>query len=361
MPLASARSLLRDASANQPFSSEDSLRSDGSSATRSLLSAHSFLGARRHFPRTSSPPLPSLPSRPLPALARLAPLALFASSLLFLTACAPLGVTSDGTSVSGGQPNRGWLLDGRRLADDGEGFFAPPTWKARGLRYGSDEMVALITGAARRIARTNAPIRLGVADISYDGGGPAYSHHRSHQSGRDADLLLYMLDAAGRPYQSTAMTPVDAEGLATDGSRHRLDVPRTWQLVRALVTSVERNVQYLFLDEALIQLLLDHARAIDEPPWLLDLARQALLEPTGAPHPDHLHVRIYCAPTDLPVGCQELGNLTLLDKRLVDRARWNPLAALLVHRLPAIAAGLLARRLFPPLSTALPATATGRP
>lgn len=323
-----------------------------------LVPARSPRSAR---PRSSRTPHSSRTPRPPLARASRSLAALLAILSLSLTACAPLGVISDGTSVSGGQPNRGWLLDGRRLADDGEGFFAPPTWKARGLRYGSDEMVALLTGAARQIAKTNHPIRLGVADISYDGGGPAYSHHRSHQSGRDADLLLYMLDAAGRPYQSTAMTPVDAEGLATDGSRHRLDVPRTWQLVRALVTSAERNVQYLFLDEVLIQLLLDHARAIDEPPWLLDLARQALLEPTGAPHPDHLHVRIYCAPTDLAVGCQELGNLTLLDKRLADRARWNPLAALLVHRLPAIAAGLLARRLFPPLSASLPATATGRP
>jgi penicillin-insensitive murein DD-endopeptidase len=304
---------------------------------------------RRRFPlRRPAPPR---------APARLRALLAVVTVATALPACAPLGVISDGTSVSGGQPNRGWLLDGRRLADEGEGFFAPPTWKARGLRYGSDEMIALLSGAARQISVANAPIRLGVADISHDGGGPAYAHHRSHQNGRDADLLLYMLDAAGRPYQSHVMTPVDAAGLATDGSRHRLDVARTWQLVRALVTSAERNVQYMFLDEPLIQLLLDHARAIDEPPWLLDLARQALLEPNGAPHPDHLHVRIYCAPTDLSIGCQELGNLALLDKRLADRARWNPIAALLVNRLPAVGAGLLARRLTAPL----PSPATGRP
>ncbi len=288
-------------------------------------------------------------------LARSAQLASCAAALIavLFVACAPLGVTGDGTSVSGGQPNRGWLLDGRRLADEGEGFVTPLQWKTRGLRYATDELIALLTGAARQAAAANAPVRLAVADMSFDGGGPAYAHHRSHQNGRDADLLLYMLDERGRPYQSAVMTPVGEDGLATDGSRHRLDVPRTWQLVRALVTSPERNVQYLFLDEPLIQLLLDHARATDEPPWLLDLARQTLLEPTGAPHPDHLHVRIYCAPGDLDIGCLELGNLSLLAKRpskpaaaadtaalerLAALSPWRTFVAQLLRRFPTVSA-----------------------
>lgn len=281
---------------------------------------------------------PSAAARPRPRTVAAGLTAALSTALL---SCAPLGVTSDGTSVSGGQPNRGWLLDGRRLADDGDGFVSPPIWRNRGLRFGTDELIALLTGAARQIAATNAPIRLAVADMSFDGGGPAYSHHRSHQNGRDADLLLYMLDERGCPYQSDAMVPLDDDGLATDGSRRRLDVPRTWQLVRALVASPERNVQYLFLNETLIQLLLDHARAIDEPPWLLDLARQALLEPTGAPHPDHLHVRIFCAPGDLDIGCRELGNLSLLDKRFEGaELDEHDVPAQLLGRIPVIGAAL---------------------
>lgn len=263
-----------------------------------------------------------------------------AFTTLALPACAQLGVTSDGTSVSGGKPNGGWLLDGRRLADQGEGFVSPPIWRNRGLRFATDEMIALLTGAARDITATNAPIRLAVADMSHDGGGPAYAHHRSHQNGRDADLLLYMLDERGRPYQSDAMIPLDDDGLATDGTGHRLDVPRTWQLVRALVASPERNVQHLFLNETLIQILLDHARAIDEPPWLLDLARQALLEPTGAPHPDHLHVRVFCAPGDLDIGCREIGNLNLLDKRFEGASLEPNLPTELLRRIPIVGATL---------------------
>lgn len=274
------------------------------------------------------------------------PLALLAATLL--AACAPLGVVGDGSSVSGGQPNRGFLLDGHRLADEGDGFVSPTQWRLRGLRYGTDEMIGLLTGAARGIAKDNAPIRLAVADMSFPSGGPAYTHHRSHQSGRDADLLLYMLDGAGRPYASDQMTVLGDDGLATDGSGHRLDVARTWRLVRALITSPEHNVQYLFLNEPLIQLLLDYARSVDEPAWLLELARVALLEPSGAPHPDHLHVRIFCSPRDVDVGCRELGNLALLDKDFDGTALPRQLESELLRGLPVTGGSLLAWTFFIP-------------
>lgn len=281
--------------------------------------------------------VPSAPPAPVSATPRC-----FFVAVSLVVACAPLGVVGDGSSVSGGQPNRGFLLDGRRLADEGEGFVSPAQWRLRGLRYGTDELISLLTGAAREIAEANAPVRLAIADMSFPSGGPAYTHHRSHQNGRDADLLLYMLDATGRPYVSDRMTPLGDDGVATDGSGNRFDVARTWRLIRALVTSPERNVQYLFLNEPLIQLLLDHARDIDEPPWLIELARLALLEPTGAPHPDHLHVRIFCAPSDLDVGCLELGNLTLLDKDFRGPSLPRQLESELLHKLPITGGSLIA-------------------
>lgn len=240
-------------------------------------------------------------------------------AVLLAHACAPLGVVGDGTTVSGGRANRGWLLDGRRLADEGEGFLTPMTWRARGLRYGTDELVALLASTARAIAAANAPVRLGIADLSHAGGGPAAPHHRSHQSGRDVDLLLYLRDARGRPTQATEMRSLGDDGVARDGSGHALDVERTWRLVRALLTSPVAGVQRIFLYEPLSLLLLDHARALEEPAWLVELARQSLFEPPGAPHDDHLHVRVYCSTADAAVGCTDFGNLNLLAK--LDRVR----------------------------------------
>ena len=39
-----------------------------------------------------------------------------------LAGCAELGVVSDGTSLSVGKPSKGYLIDGVRLPDRGEGF-----------------------------------------------------------------------------------------------------------------------------------------------------------------------------------------------------------------------------------------------
>lgn len=236
------------------------------------------------------------------------------AALALTQACTPLGVVGDGTTVSGGRANRGWLLDGRRLADEGEGFVTPAVWRTRGLRYGTDELVGLLTTTARSLAKDNAPVRLAIADLSHPGGGRASPHHRSHQSGRDVDLLLYLRDARGRATEATQMLGLGEDGVARDGSGHSLDAARTWRLVRALITSPVANVQHIFLYEPLSLVLLDHARAMGEPDWLVELARRTLFEPPGAPHDDHLHVRVYCSPADAAVGCTDFGNLDLLAK-----------------------------------------------
>jgi penicillin-insensitive murein DD-endopeptidase len=269
---------------------------------------------------------------------------LFGAALGASVGCARLGVTSDGSSVSGGQPNRGWLLDGRRIADEGDGFVTHEQWRSRGLRFGTDELLDLLIHVARTIAPLTAPIRLGIADLSRLGGGPADPYHRSHQSGRDVDLLLYLIDETGRPYESSMMRALGDDGVAADGSKHRLDVPRTWQLIRALISAPERNVQYLFLYEPLSLLLLDHARSIDEPPWLVDLARIALLEPSGAPHNDHLHVRVFCSPHDVEGDCREFGNMQLRDKQLNGATIWASVHSQLLRQLPLAGPSLLAWR-----------------
>jgi penicillin-insensitive murein endopeptidase len=56
--------------------------------------------------------------------------------------------------------------------------------------------------------------------------------------------------------------------------------------------------------------LLDHARAIGEPDDLIIQAGFVLHQPgDSAPHDDHFHLRIYCAPTDRTAGCRDRGAL----------------------------------------------------
>ena len=254
-----------------------------------------------------------------------------------LAGCAELGV-SDGTSVSVGKPNAGYLMNGARVPDKGDGFATRDVWRARDNRYGTDELVALVTGVARRMATQVKDVRLIVADLSAKGGGANGSSefHRSHQSGRDADLLYYMRDKDGHPFEPDAMHVFDGRGVARDGSGLTIDVPRTWQLVKEIVSAPEAPVQWIFMYEPIAQKLLAHAAKIGEPPQLVARARKALKQPgDSARHDDHLHVRVYCSRADRDFGCVDIGPMDLLAER---EAETSEVLALVVQAVAATAA-----------------------
>lgn len=243
-----------------------------------------------------------------------------AIAALVAAGCSELGVISDNTSVSIGRPSRGRILDGVKLADDGEGFTTKPTWATRGNRYGTDELVDLIVGVGRRLAPGGAA-RLVVADLSGRGGGERLPWHRSHQSGRDVDLLYFVRDAAGRQVEPDVMRVFTPRGLARDGSGYAIDIPRTWQLVRELVTAPEATVQWVFVYEPIAAQLIAHASAAGEPEALIARARRALKQPgDSARHDDHLHIRVYCAADDRAYGCVDIGPLELLAEREAEQA-----------------------------------------
>ncbi|HEY0192487.1 MAG TPA: penicillin-insensitive murein endopeptidase, partial [Kofleriaceae bacterium] len=230
--------------------------------------------------------------------------------------CAELGGFTDGTSVSVGKSSNGYLVDAARLPDHGEGYLTRELWRARDNRYGTDELVDLITGVARRMQRRVRGVKLVVADLSGRRGGARAAFHRSHQSGRDVDLLYYLRDAQGKPFEADAMHVLDARGVAVDGSGLTLDVPRTWQLVKDVITAPEASVQWIFLYEPLAQRLLAHAEQLGEPAALIARARATLHQPgDSARHDDHLHVRVYCTAADRAYGCVDLGPMELLAER----------------------------------------------
>lgn len=97
------------------------------------------------------------------------------------------------------------------------------------------------------------------------------------------------------------------DGTTVDGGPPlRFDVPRTWALVRALVTDPDVAIDHLFIYAPLRSMLLDHARATGEPEALVAWAGELLSQPgDSAPHDDHLHVRIRCPRGD--GACQDGG------------------------------------------------------
>ena len=239
-----------------------------------------------------------------------------------LAGCIPGGLT-DFSSVSMGSFNAGALRHGARLPASGEGYVVPALWAARGASYGTDEIVAMIRRAARRVAREFPGAVLGVGDLSLKGGRDS-ELHASHRAGRDADLIYYAVDERGRPVPPVSSMPRygTADRKARDPgpqmhgvvyqpfSPRWLDIPREWALVRALLEDPSAAVQYLFCHEKIRDQLLAHARDIGEDEALIERAEALLRQPSdSAMHDDHLHLRVHCASDDRAYGCADRGPL----------------------------------------------------
>jgi penicillin-insensitive murein endopeptidase len=92
-----------------------------------------------------------------------------------------------------------------------------------------------------------------------------------------------------------------------------------WLLVKELLRAREATVQWIFIFQPLADRIVEHAIAQNEPEALVDKARRALKQPgNGAPHHDHVHVRVYCSKADKVYGCIDIGPLDLLAEREVE-------------------------------------------
>lgn len=230
-----------------------------------------------------------------------------AAIALFTTGCfgtpTPL---APGIHGSVGVPHFGVLSSpAEQLKKKGDGY---ALLRSNGRNWGNPRLVHAIADAAKAVVheRKGAPLMIG--DMSDRFGGEA-SGHRSHRSGRDADLLFYITTPDGRPLPSPGFVRFGADGLAQleTGSKKfvRLDVAREWLLVKALVTSKEANVQWLFCARWLEALIIEYARAKDEDPEVIWQAENVLLQPgDSAAHDDHLHLRIACTPDEAVAGCE---------------------------------------------------------
>jgi penicillin-insensitive murein endopeptidase len=243
-------------------------------------------------------------------------------ALVLLPACAGPGLLTDGTSVSLGGHSRGVLRGARRLPPSGEGYVVTETWRLRQSNYGTDELVGALVRSSRRVAREAPGATLGVADLSRRPGGES-PEHRSHHSGRDADLQFFSMDAAGKPLPPPrlVMERYGADGVAVPapgpvpvgetvavGPPRRFDAQRNWLLVRALLEDPLADVQWIFVASALEERVLAWAQAAGEPPWLIAQASEVMHQPLdSAGHNDHFLVRVYCSPEDRALGCVDRG------------------------------------------------------
>lgn len=201
-------------------------------------------------------------------------------------------------SLSVGVPTNGWQIRAKKLNSSDNLWIQG---KSAPYSYGHPALVLMLQRTAKQMARDMPGSVLFVGDLSREYGGPL-AGHRSHQSGRDADVGFFVTDSKGRPLESRRMRTFDSHGRARDGSGVRFDDYRNWLLVQLWLKDSRAELEYVFVARHLKRRLLDFAQARPAFRKYVAEAAQFLRQPSnGLPHDDHFHVRIACPEKQRPL------------------------------------------------------------
>ncbi len=192
----------------------------------------------------------------------------------------------EGHSVSWGSANRGRLYNGVAL-ETSDVIRVRHVSRA----YGTERTIKMLEAATADVqARWPDSPTIVVGDISYKRGG-RMRPHKSHQSGRDADLSYYHKGGV-LTRDFVEMTP------------ETFDAVKNWHLFKTLIDT--EQVEYIFVDYRLQKELFLYAKSIGYTEQEL---APILQYPNGARartgiirhargHDDHFHIRFYCGPKD---------------------------------------------------------------
>lgn len=192
----------------------------------------------------------------------------------------PLSYTWPGGST-------GFLLNAPPLEES-------PLWLVRRhTGYATPELLTGIRAGvyALRAAYPNSP-RLVLGDLSARFGG-RLPPHRSHQSGRDADIGYFM--RGPRAHQLNNLANANA---------HTLDAPRTWAFLHGMLKT--GLVESVYIDARLQRALYQQAQASGVPQaqlkaWFSHLGAKGALIIHLRGHSDHMHIR-FKAPSSQAKG-----------------------------------------------------------
>jgi penicillin-insensitive murein endopeptidase len=176
-----------------------------------------------------------------------------------------------------GPPSAGALVNGVQMQQSELWQLTDP-----GRAWGTQETVDALQRCVERVNQRfpgTPPITIG--HLSAKTGGHL-NPHRSHQSGRDADVGYY--------YKGTTRPFIRA-------TADNLDLVRTWALIKTALK--ETTVEMILVDHSVQRLLVDYAAASGEDPAFLDEvfqirgknARAAIRHIKG--HDNHIHFRFH--------------------------------------------------------------------
>lgn len=180
-------------------------------------------------------------------------------------------------SLSIGKPNWGQLINGVQPKESPLYRLVDPSHA-----FGTQETVESLCHALSVVAKVHPGTpAVNIGHLSAKEGGPLRPH-QSHQSGRDVDLGFYYRDSGTRWY--------------TRASRDTLDVPRTWTLIRTLVT--DTDIEMILLDQSLQDIIESYANSVErDTGWVSSLfhsngIRSAIVRHSPG-HTTHLHLRFF--------------------------------------------------------------------
>lgn len=192
----------------------------------------------------------------------------------------------DGHSVSWGTANEGKLYNGL-TPQESEALRVRREERAYGTRRTVQMLEAAVADVKGRWP--DAPALM-VGDLSAHRGGKLRPH-RSHQSGRDADVSYYHRgNVTTRDFYE--MTP------------ETFDAVKNWHLSKTLIDTGE--IEYIFIDYRLQKVLYEYALSIGYTPEML---KPLIQYPNGRNerrgiirhvpgHANHFHFRFTCGPRD---------------------------------------------------------------
>jgi penicillin-insensitive murein endopeptidase len=194
-------------------------------------------------------------------------------------------------SLSVGYPNDGWQRRAKRLKPSKYIRIKPGSGEKT---YGHPALILMLERSAKDLQRVEPGSVLVVGDISDANGGPL-AGHRSHQSGRDADVVFYALNDNGKRVALDHFVKFGANGKALDGSGYVFDDWRNWLLVQSWVRDQRAGLSHIFISRPLRQRLITYASKQPAFKKYVTEVSALLKQPEDAePHDDHFHVRVSC-------------------------------------------------------------------
>jgi penicillin-insensitive murein endopeptidase len=201
-----------------------------------------------------------------------------------------------------GSPTEGHLLGGMHL-DETSYLRIVPAYAGADVRWGLEPLVEMLDRAARQVRRQYPDAITSVGHLSREGGGEI-DRHRSHESGRDADIAFFVRNAGGHQLLAPRFAAFRGDATAVAWPGAVFDDARNWALVAAMVSDPEAHVTHVFVAAPLRARLLAYAERMGVTTSTRMRAAEVLQQPRGAlPHDDHFHVRIGCPPR--MSGCVE--------------------------------------------------------